>query len=306
MSKERRGAPARLGIAALNIAMPGLGLLRTGNGRLAAILLAVPWFALGATFVWYAAGPELTFTSYAVTSLILLVALLGALAVSIVLSWRRSAERSPPVRWWSRWYGIAALWLALLVAGQPLILAMHGFYKPFYIPAESMMPTLAKDDRFIASMRGPGDLRRGDIVLVRVPGGVYVKRVAALPGDRFAMVGGAVLIDGSPVPQRLVRTERVDVPYPREARRLVERFPGEVGDHEIYDIGMTLADDFPEIRIPAGHLFVLGDNRDQSADSRIPREQQGLELVPTGDVVGRPLFFTWRPGRGITGERIAD
>ncbi|HYJ28739.1 MAG TPA: signal peptidase I, partial [Allosphingosinicella sp.] len=190
-----------------------------------------------------------------------------------------------------------------------VVAVMHGFYKPYYIPAESMMPTLRKNDRFVASMRGPGELRRGDIVLVRVPGGdaVYIKRVAALPGDRFAMVAGAVVIDGSPVAQHLVGTERIEVPpYPREARRLAERFPGEARTHEIYDIGMTTVDDFPESRIPAGHVFVLGDNRDQSADSRVPREQQGLELVPVENVVGRPLFFTWRAGRGISGESIAD
>ena len=61
----------------------------------------------------------------------------------------------------------------------------------------------------------------------------------------------------------------------------------------IQDLGPSSEDDMAEVTMPPGRVFALGDNRDNSADSRVPKFMGGLELVPIEDVVGRPLFFTW-------------
>lgn len=82
-----------------------------------------------------------------------------------------------------------------------VFLRAAGFYKIFYTPAESMAPTLLKNDRIAVSMRGVSAADRGDVIVFRTRGGSdYVKRVAALPGDRIAVVHGVVILNGHPIP----------------------------------------------------------------------------------------------------------
>lgn len=190
---------------------------------------------------------------------------------------------------WRTVVGIAGAIAILVVA---LVAAFgSGYVRNFYMPAEGMAPTLEKGDRFVAFLDGGGDLKRGDIILFTVGGATYVKRVAALAGDSIAMREGIVVLNGSPAAQRLIATEqRPGFDGVKPARRLAERFAGEPAAHDILDMGPSMVDDFPETKIPAGFVFVLGDNRDMSADSRVTRAQDGVELLPVADVEGRPLF----------------
>ncbi|HEX6375465.1 MAG TPA: signal peptidase I [Allosphingosinicella sp.] len=168
-----------------------------------------------------------------------------------------------------------------------------GYLKNFYLPSEAMAPTLEKGDRFVAFMDGGAGLERGDIIVMAVGESTYVKRVAALAGDTIGLEEGVVILNGRAVVQRFLRNERpVEVPGAPPARRMSEQFPDEKAPHEILDMGPSDVDNFPELRVPAGFVFVLGDNRDRSADSRVPREAMGVELLPVADVKGRPLFCT--------------
>jgi signal peptidase I len=202
-------------------------------------------------------------------------------------------------------YGIAGIVALLVVAalmalvGAPFPLA-HGFYSP----SEGMMPTLLKNDHFLAIMQPPKPLRRGDIILFRLDKSIYTKRVAGLPGDRIAFVGGRVILNGRPVPQQAVGTETINgIDGPQRVTRLREHFPGEEGDHFIYDSGPSPEDDLPEQVVAPGHLFVLGDNRDDSADSRVPRAEMGVEQLPIGDVTGWAAIYTWGPSHKF-GQKI--
>jgi signal peptidase I len=204
------------------------------------------------------------------------------------------------------WYGVAGI-AALLVAA--VLLALAGAPLPlarnFYSPSEGMTPTLLKNDRFLAIMRPPNPLRRGDIILFRVDNSTYVKRIAGLPGDRIALRNGIVILNGQPVSQTEIPTNFVTITdgpestpagdAPSEKRLLREQFPGETGPHEILDEGRSFEDDYPETRVLPGHVFVLGDNRDNSADSRIPRAEEGVEQLPITDITGTPAFYTWGP-----------
>ena len=193
--------------------------------------------------------------------------------------------------------------VAAVLLFVPVAALGSGLFKNFYIPAESMAPTLLKSDRMVASMWGPGTLKRGDIVIFRLGNAFYVKRIAALPGDEIGMRAGLVSLNGQPVPQRFLRRETIDDGRPMPVRRLSEQFPGEARPHEIYDSGPNLLDEYGPVRVAPGHVFVLGDNRDFSADSRVPRVEMGVEQLAIAEIRGKALFYAWGPSRR-TGEAI--
>lgn len=304
MSDGVRRMPARAGIAALNMLMPGLGLLRLGRLRLGGIFLMVAPGVLLAILLHYVIAPRLTFVGYAASILLVILFYVAAVVASIAVSWRGSRSRAPNMAWWSRWYGLIGVYLVLTLAASFLAEAAHRFYKPFYLPSESMVPTLLVNDRLIASMRGPGELRRGDIILFDVGSRVYISRVAALPGDRIAMDDGVVILNGRPVEQIPAGTQSVaPTIFGTVAQRMREQFPGEARAHEIHDLGYSSYDDMAEQQVAPGHVFVLGDNRDMSADSRVPRTDRGVEQLPITAIRGRALFRTWGPS-GKTGAEL--
>jgi signal peptidase I len=165
----------------------------------------------------------------------------------------------------------------------------------------------------------------GDIVIV-VPRNRkedLIKRVVALPGDRIAVVNGQIVLNGKPVPQAVepavqipadddqtcpagsgqqgpcydaFAQYRTRLPSGREVYELPtfrETLPNGATYHVIDHLDQTL-DHMSEIRVPAGHVFLMGDNRDHSADSRAAMETNGLGgPVPLSDIGGRAEFITF-------------
>lgn len=188
--------------------------------------------------------------------------------------------------------GIAAL--------VPFAVAVGGDYRLMRVPSETMTPAFHAGDWFVPR-RGPAPLARGDVVLVNDGEGIaYILRIAGLAGDRIAVRGGIVILNGRPLGQRLIGEDPVAMPaYGTSARRLVEQFPGEAGPHEIYDEGVSPGDEFPEQAVAPGHVFLLGDNRDYSADSRLTRGQMGVGQVAQRDLRGAPLVFIVSAGHRL-------
>jgi signal peptidase I len=303
---EPRSVAARIGILALNLVAPGLGLIRLGRLRAGLGYAFGPLAALLILAVIAAVAPPVTFPVYVVVMPLMILIAILVLVIPIVLSWRWSSFIETK-RWWSRWYGLVAIWLLATVASQLLVEAYHRrLYKPYYIPSEAMMPGLVKNDRLLADMsdRRP---RRGEVIIFRAPGGSdYIKRVAAIGGDNIEMRAGVPIINGVAVDERPAGTMQMESPHfgPPVARRLSEQLPGEQGRHYILDDQISEYDNTPVVKVPIGSVFVLGDNRDHSADSRVPIEADGVGFVPLAAVRGRPLFITLGAELARSGTRI--
>lgn len=176
---------------------------------------------------------------------------------------------------------------ALALLALPGLAVVLGFYRVFSVPAESMEPTLPVGSRLIGQMGDTGELRRGDLVLIKTRDDIYIKRIAALPGDRIALEGGRIILNGVAVEQRRDGEYRVTSEPDTAAARFSEQFPGEAAPHAIVDLRVSAQDDFPESAIPKDRYFLLGDNRDNSADSRFSGTDFGLGLVRRDQIIGR-------------------
>ena len=224
-------------------------------------------------------------------------------------------------------------WVRTLGTVAVLFLAIQSVaFASFHIPSESMVPTLAVGDRVVVtkfpygfsknsvpyglgsflpetkSRLFQGVPKRGDIVVFKHTreSKTIIKRVIGLPGERIAMVGGQLFLNGEPVEKVLKRGYVFTKHNGQQAqvREYVETLPGgythdivEVSDHEPLD-------NVREITIPEGSLFMMGDNRDMSADSRQTRK---LGPVPFANLMGRAEIISYSLGKcGRANPDICD
>jgi len=157
---------------------------------------------------------------------------------------------------------------------------------------------------------------RGDVVVFRPPGAKddFVKRVIGLPGDTIEMRGGTLILNGRPVPRgdmepvaipisanspcRVVAGATPMVRGSEEQRACVyptyvETLPGGPSYRVIDQVERAIADNVPPTKVPAGKLFLMGDNRDDSLDSRFTPAEGGIGLVPVENLVGRATIIFW-------------
>ena len=218
----------------------------------------------------------------------------------------RESIASKAASWGGQLLQLAAIVLIVFVAKGALA-------EPFYVPSGSMEPTLLIGDALLASKfpygYGTASLpiqinlpetgrvfgetpKLGDVVVFRWPGDrsqAWVKRVVGLPGDRIQMRQGQLFINNhaaSLKPDGIGEAED-DNGGVESANRYVETLPNGVAHAilKLRDNGRL--DNTPEVTVPAGHLFVMGDNRDNSADSRVPVREGGVGLLPMDNLVGR-------------------
>jgi signal peptidase I len=194
-----------------------------------------------------------------------------------------------------------------------VFLAKGAIAEPFYVPSGSMEPTLLIGDALLASKYpygyGTASLpiqislpetgrvfggtpKHGDVVVFRWPGDrsqAWVKRVVGLPGDRIQMRQGQLFINDRAAalkPDGIGEAED-DSGHVETAYRYIETLPGGV-NHAIFKLRDNgRLDNTPEVTVPPDHLFVMGDNRDNSADSRVALREGGVGLLPMDNLIGR-------------------
>ena len=198
-------------------------------------------------------------------------------------------------------------------------------FQPFTIPSASMEPNLYEGDYIIVTKWNYGYSRysapfglfpagdgrifgagpeRGDVVVFKLPSDNktdYIKRVIGVPGDQIQMINNVLHINGTPVQDVVVgQAELADVFGPRNVTQLTETLPnGKTFAIQDFGPGFPL-DDTPVFEVPAGHYFMMGDNRDNSIDSR-EQSASGVGLVPAENLVGKAeiILFSWSPGASL-------
>lgn len=172
-------------------------------------------------------------------------------------------------------------WVAVVVGALVVALVVKTFlFQAFYIPSASMEPTLEKGDRVLVNKLSYDlhDVNRGDVVVFELPSdqvgpdGIkdLIKRVIGLPGDTIETRDGIVYVND----------RRLDEPYLAEGT-----ITGDPSDGSNPEIARQV--------VPEGRVFVMGDNRDNSHDSRY--SDRGP--IPIDSIVGRAFVLVWPPGK---------
>ncbi len=190
------------------------------------------------------------------------------------------------------------------------------FFEPFNIPSGSMLPTLQIGDYLFVSKTSYGyskhsfpfglvdfdgrvmdkEPERGDVIVFKLPSNPsidYIKRLIGMPGDRIQVKSGRLYINGTMVERESVGMRRLQSAEGNNENIMeyIETLPGGIM-HTIYEESDDEAlDNTQEYRVPQGHYFMMGDNRDNSQDSRV---QDLVGFVPHDNLVGRAdiLFFS--------------
>jgi len=200
------------------------------------------------------------------------------------------------------------------------------FFQPYTIPSASMEPNLYEGDYIVVTKFSYGwshvsipfsppifsgrifakPPQRGDIAVLKTPAGKHldlIKRVIGLPGDRIQMRQGLLYINDKQVPRTPLGTVKEDIGegYVRDVARFRETLPnGKSYVTNDFGTGGQL-DNTDVYLVPAGHYFMMGDNRDNSEDSRVPSEAGGVGYLPAENLVGpaKIVLISWNKGASI-------
>lgn len=275
-NRPRRGWVA----VVLALVNPALTMLYVGRAPRAAVYFVLQFLPIVAAFLLSRSGSWPAGVSW--IPLIPVVNLVGAVDGYRIAKAHETTFEGP---WFSRWQILVASFGVVMasILGIRVLLV-----EPFRAPSGSMLPTLHEGDQFFVSklLLNRAPLERGDIITFWLRGHdvMYVKRVIGLPGD-------VVVYDQRSKRLTINGTEAVVEPVgPYEDEPNLDIVRETIGSRSHLQAYMRRQSSRGgTYRVPSGAYFVLGDNRDNSRDSRF----EGVEFIPAADVVGKVLYIWW-------------
>lgn len=282
----------------LSAMLPGLGQIYNGElDKGIYLFLAFAFLVLPLlTLVALVLPPVLTMPA-------LILALLASVGVYVygILDARRVARHSPlavPADWQRPGVYLALLLFCdLMVLPAAIDWVRGSLVESFWIPSHSMAPSVLRGDILFADKRvnRPGakrSVRRGDLAVFVYPNDrtkYYIKRIIGLPGDRIAISGADVSVNGV----------SISTSGSSEDSNGIARERGDDGYYEVMNVA-GMQQEALQVEVPQGRVFVLGDNRARSSDSR------AFGTVPLSDVVGlaRQVWFSWSDETGVRWDRL--
>ncbi len=281
--------PNKLIAVLLGLFAQSLAMLYLGRVKWAVFYFFVPLVVLSIEFAF--AAPWLDVFSFTVV-----------IAIICAVHAYRIAATMPAVTvrpWYSRWYGLIAIYLVYVIA----MLLLRAFaYEPFRMPSGSMLPTIKVGSHMVVTKYGYGnyaafglklmqgkmtaEINRGDLLVFQSledPSVPYVKRVVGLPGDTVRFQDRQLFINGKPVVTQELGVSSEGADSDDGFQYVTENFDD--ASHTVIYIPGREQYSF-EVTIPKENYFVMGDNRDNSRDSRY------FGFVPEGNLIGKVIYVT--------------
>lgn len=264
----------------LTVVEPGLGQVYNGQGLKGLVILILPLLIIPGLILSLDAG---NMVSLAGAFVLLVMVLYVASFADAVLTARRLNRNYQPKAYNSLLIYVIIVVLALVVSSILARVVKETYVKAYRIPTGSMEPTLMRGDHILVDRRTLIlDPSRGDLIVYQDPadpGRDFVKRVVAMGGDTVEIRDKELIVNGQAVPESYV------------IHREAEVVPG----------GENPRDNYGPVTVPPGSCFVLGDNRDQSYDSRFSG------FVETATIKGRVrcVYWSWDAGNNrVRWDRI--
>lgn len=266
----------------LSLLTSGLGQLYNRQPRRAAVAFMVEFvFLLILTFT-----PPPTFGSFLAFGVVTLAWKLAVVIDAFVQARRRKAVALAA-------YNRGFVYVAIVLSAMLLsaILSPQRHFETFKIMNASNFPTLRQGERVMAYSIAPDELARGDMIVFRLPRDpkiTYVKRIVGMPGERVQMVRGQVVINKVPLHRTSVESDTS--PSAISGNTFIEAAPEGRGYLVLDQSLSSTFDTVQEQRVPDDHYWVLGDNRDDSIDSRAMFQ---VGFVPAENIYRKVAYIYW-------------
>lgn len=272
---------------------PGLGHVYTGKIKIGIILFIITTILS----ILYFSGLFVTSAYTYIASVAALIIWTLAIAVHCLIHIKK--ERSIILRPYNKWY----FYILFIFVFFGISVFSPSSFETFHIPSEAMAPTLQTGDYILTKYSSEVD--RGDIVVFKYPKNPklnHVKRVIGLPGDEIEIRNKIVHVNGQPLPAKRIEVSDIRRLVSEKFRQynfdLLDTRTGDAKHKILLDKDNVYLRDHAKVEVPPKNYFVLGDNRDYSADSRI------WGFVPHENIFAKPVFIFFSKDKNNSFKRF--